>query len=170
MNQESKEFASQTATSSKSTKRENKNSSLSKLKPKDLSATSSAGKLANSAASLESKLEEEKSQRKIERFFWILALSIVSLCLLIKFLDNTLGTLFLMLLCIILLIGCAQWLEVPWIVKHLETVFKIISRRLDRQGSKTHEEAGSREPHRAITKDNQPDEEQEETIEQSPTS
>jgi hypothetical protein len=81
------------------------------------------GRSAESAAALESKLEDEKSQRKIERFFWILAVMILADCVLFKLLDSTFSDIFIALLSLILVIGCAKWLEVPYVGQYLDRTF-----------------------------------------------
>jgi hypothetical protein len=87
-----------------------------------------SGPSATSAAALELKLEEEQSQRKIERFFWILLSTILGDCVLFKFLDSAGGNLFVGLLSLILLIGCAHWLEVPWVHLQLDRLFNRLVR------------------------------------------
>jgi len=72
---------------------------------------------------LESKLEEEKSQRKYERFLWILVITILTDCILIKFLDGGFGSFFVCSLSIVLLIAFAKWCEVPWAITYLDQIF-----------------------------------------------
>jgi hypothetical protein len=81
------------------------------------------GPSAVSAAALELLLEEEKAQRKIERFFWVLPMTILGSGILIKMVDSIPYTLFIIIISIVLLIGFASWLEVPWILIYLEKAF-----------------------------------------------
>jgi hypothetical protein len=87
---------------------------------------------AYSAAELESRLEEEKSQRKKERFFWIFAVVLLADCILFKFLDSAAPSIFLSLLSVVMLIGCANWLEVAIVHAYLDRVF---ARFLPRKGA-----------------------------------
>jgi hypothetical protein len=50
------------------------------------------GPSAVSAAVLEALLEEEKAQRKVERFFWIVPITILASCILVKFVDSFIWT------------------------------------------------------------------------------
>jgi hypothetical protein len=81
-----------------------------------------SGLSASTSAALEPRLQQEKSERRIERFFWILAVTILGDCILMKFMDSVFSSLFIILLSLVLLIGMAQWLQVPWIVRHLEAL------------------------------------------------
>lgn len=86
-----------------------------------VSATESA------AAALEAYIEQQKTERKQERFFCLF-----TVCALINTLISALTTwhtwLVLMLFTLILLIGVATWLEVPWVVRHLERWLERLSR------------------------------------------
>ena len=75
------------------------------------------------AAALESQLEELKSEQKIERFFWILAVVILSDVIVFKFEDAWTSNIFVGLLSLVMLIGCARWLEVPWVYIPLARIF-----------------------------------------------
>jgi len=68
-------------------------------------------------------LEEAKANHKIERFFWILTVTILTDCTLFKLMDSGFPDLFIALLSLILIIGCAQWLEVPYVGVYLDRVF-----------------------------------------------
>jgi hypothetical protein len=81
------------------------------------------GPTAITAAILESQLEQEKAQRKIERFFWILPLTVLGSGMLVKLVNSFLFTAFIIVIAIVSLIGFARWLEVPWILIYLERAF-----------------------------------------------
>jgi hypothetical protein len=91
-------------------------------------------KSAYSVVQLESLLEEEKAQRRIERFFWIFGLTILFDCILFKFLDASFPESFIIALSIILLIGLAKWLEVPFVAIYLDRAF---TRFMGRQRGKS---------------------------------
>lgn len=80
-----------------------------------------------SSAALEAQLQNEKTERRIERFFWIFALSIFLEVFLYKFLDSNFA--FGLITCLVLagLTSLANWLEVPWIVRFLEILFHRLS-------------------------------------------
>ncbi|GAB0117474.1 hypothetical protein Acid7E03_15460 [Acidisoma sp. 7E03] len=80
-----------------------------------------------SAAALESRLEEEKAQRKIERFFWLLGVTVLIDCILFKFEGTVLPNAFIILISLVFLIGCARWLEVPWVYVFLVQCFNRFS-------------------------------------------
>jgi len=67
-------------------------------------------------------LENAKTARRIERFFWILVITALFDCLLFKLLDAWFPQTFIILLSIIFLIGLANWLEVPFVTIHPERV------------------------------------------------
>jgi hypothetical protein len=81
------------------------------------------GPSAKSAAALESLLEEEKAQRKIERFFWIAPIIVLSSCILIKFIDSWMWTAYVILMSIVLLIRVCKMAEVLWIIVYLDRIF-----------------------------------------------
>jgi hypothetical protein len=110
---------SATKPSSKSTKQGLEPSTSSSL----ISHLKDKGPSAESAAVLESRLEEERAQRKIERFFWIMAITILFDCILFKLLASPFPEGFVALLSLILIIGCAQWLEVPYVSHYLDRAF-----------------------------------------------
>lgn len=72
------------------------------------------------AAVLESQLQEERANRKTERFFFIFAVTLLADAILIKFLEDWLATLFIIVFSIILILGLAHWLEVPQVIRPLE--------------------------------------------------
>jgi len=74
-------------------------------------------------AALEYRLESEQSNRKIERFFWILAVTGLCDALVFKFEDAAVANIFIGALSLILVIGCARWLEVPWVHIYLDRLF-----------------------------------------------
>lgn len=76
-----------------------------------------------SAAVLESQLQEEKAERRIERFFWIFGLTVLSDVLIYKILDSNFIFILFFSLELAGLIALANWLEVPWIVRPLEALF-----------------------------------------------
>jgi hypothetical protein len=93
------------------------------------------------AAALESQLEGVQAERKIERFFWILAVVILSDCVIFKFEDAWTSNTFVGLLSLVLLIGCARWLEVPWVYIPLVRIFnKAIGDRPSPPGGERAEE------------------------------
>jgi hypothetical protein len=104
------------------------------------------------AAALESQLEGVQAERKIERFFWILAVVILSDCVIFKFVilsdcvifkfeDAWTSNTFVGLLSLVLLIGCARWLEVPWVYIPLVRIFnKAIGDRPSPPGGERAEE------------------------------
>jgi hypothetical protein len=84
---------------------------------------------------LESQLSHEKAQRKTERFFWIF----VVVFLVEAYLASNVGWWQFTLvtaLAIVFLIGIANWMEVPWIVRHLEACLAIASNRFKSDASK----------------------------------
>jgi hypothetical protein len=83
---------------------------------------------AKGAAALESQLEGLQAERKIERFFWILGVVILADCVMFKFEDAWTSNTFVGLLSLVLLIGCARWLEVPWVYISLVRIFDKIMR------------------------------------------
>ena len=79
-------------------------------------------KLLETISQLENSLQANNSERRTERFFWIFLST--------SFLNVIIGSLapgpvwsIFLILSIILLIGCARWMEIPWIVTHLERLF-----------------------------------------------
>lgn len=82
-----------------------------------------AGPSAASIARLESKLEDEKAQHRIERFFWVFAVSILTDCILFKFLGSGAASLMLALATLTFLTAFARWSEVPWVVYYLDRIF-----------------------------------------------
>lgn len=81
--------------------------------------TRDEGPSSTAAAVLESQLSEERAQRRCERFFWalaVLALLTVLITTLAPWQASIVGLLFSLLIAI----GLGKWLEVPFIVAHLE--------------------------------------------------
>jgi hypothetical protein len=80
-----------------------------------------------SSAALEAQLQNEKTERRIERFFWVFSLSIFLEVFLYKYLDSNFA--FGLITCLVLagLTSLANWLEVPWIVRFLEILFHRLS-------------------------------------------
>ena len=76
----------------------------------------------DTAAALESQLEQFKTERKQERFMWMLALIGLFNTEMFSVLPWG-GSLFTVLFSLIFLLVAAGTCEVPWIVKHLERLF-----------------------------------------------
>ena len=117
MSQESKGSKSLTATSP---------ANIAQGSPPDvpivLQSRDSVQPIEKAAAALEEQLGQLRAERKVERFFWILTVSGI----LNAFLDSFIpwgAAATLLLFSLILLIGAARWLEVPWVVRHLERWF-----------------------------------------------
>lgn len=72
----------------------------------------------SAAAALEYQIEHLRTERKQERFFWLLAVTAL-LNVGVASIGVANEVVFL-LFSLIFLIGAAKWLEVPWIVYHLE--------------------------------------------------
>lgn len=80
------------------------------------------GPSSTTAAVLESQIQEERAQRRCERFFWALAvLGLVSVMM--SALAPWHASLLCLLFSLLIAIGLAKWLEVPFIVAHLERWF-----------------------------------------------
>ena len=77
------------------------------------------------------KYHRELTERRIERFFWLFA--IVTLINVVASVATGWTSILHYLLSIILLIGCAKWLEVHWVVGPLEQLQAHMMRRWDRQ-------------------------------------
>lgn len=71
------------------------------------------------AAELGQQLETIKTERKQERYFWIFCVVALLNVIVISFAPVLASGTFL-IFSLIALIGLASWLEVPWIVRHLE--------------------------------------------------
>ena len=87
------------------------------------------GPSTETSAVLEAQLAQEKAERKKERFFSLFAFILVA--------DYYVGInagwwpyTVVTILLVIFLIGMANWMEVPWVVRHLEALFAMLSRRL----------------------------------------
>jgi hypothetical protein len=78
---------------------------------------------------LESQLSDERAQRRVERFFFLFVIAILFDAMLSKYLDSGWAFTVLTVLILILLIGVANWMEVPWIVRHLEACLSWMSGR-----------------------------------------
>jgi hypothetical protein len=78
---------------------------------------------ASGAAELELRLDGERSDRRRERFIWILIVTIFSDCILFKFENFWFADTIISLLSMVALIFCARWLEIPWIVIYLDRIF-----------------------------------------------
>src|SRR5262245_50456055 len=76
----------------------------------------------DTAAALEAQLEQLKTERKQERFVWLLAVTGLIDALLFQALPWY-GAIFAVLFSVILLLVAARICEVPWIVTHLERIF-----------------------------------------------
>lgn len=59
----------------------------------------------------------------MERFFWILVTTALADCILFKFLDAVALDVFVSLISLVLLIGCAAWLEAPFVGVYLDRMF-----------------------------------------------
>jgi hypothetical protein len=81
------------------------------------------GPSATSAAALEFKLEDEQTKRRGERYIWIFVTTILVDCILFKLEDSVTANLFISIMSVILLIGCARWLEVYLVNHYLDRVF-----------------------------------------------
>jgi hypothetical protein len=78
---------------------------------------------------LESQLSGERAERRVERFFFLFVISILFDAILYKYLDSGWAFTVLTVMILILLIGVANWLEVPWVVRHLEACLVWMSGR-----------------------------------------
>lgn len=78
---------------------------------------------ASSAAELELRLDGERSDRRRERFIWILVVTLLADCILFKFEDFWFADTIIALLSTVALIFCARWLEIPWIAIYLDRIF-----------------------------------------------
>lgn len=99
--------------------------------PSDLEKIESTGQpsqLDETAAALEQRLLREQDARKEERFYWIVALTVVLDVLMFKFLDNGALAFFLLAIEVVTLIGVAKFLGVDGIAVFLE---KIVYKWLD---------------------------------------
>jgi len=88
-----------------------------------------AGPSSTTSAVLESQLSEEKAERRVERFFFIFAVSILLDVIFFKFLDSGWAFTVITVLVLIMLVGVANWMEVPWVVRHLELCLSWLSGR-----------------------------------------
>ena len=76
------------------------------------------------AAALQEQIEQQRTERKQERFFWFFAVS--SLLNVIFFsLAPWLAASCFLLFSLVGLIGLAKWLEVPWVVTHLTKMLNL---------------------------------------------
>ena len=74
------------------------------------------------AAGLQTQVETLRTERKHERYFWILG-TIALLNVIIDCMSGWYGRLTFLLFSLLFLIAAAKWLEVPFIVHHLEKWF-----------------------------------------------
>jgi hypothetical protein len=87
------------------------------------------GPSSTTSAVLESQLSGERAERRVERFFFLFVIAIMFDAILYKYLDNGWAFTVLTVMILILLIGVANWLEVPWVVRHLEACLAWMSGR-----------------------------------------
>ena len=73
----------------------------------------------NAAAALQEQIEHQRTERKQERFFWFFAVTAL-LNVLFFTLAPWAAAICFLLFSLVGLIGLAKWLEVPWVVTHLE--------------------------------------------------
>jgi len=76
----------------------------------------------NAVAALQEQIEQQKTERKQERFFWFFTVTALLNVLFSSLAPWHAATVFL-IFSLIGLIGLAKWLEVPWVVTHLERWF-----------------------------------------------
>jgi len=76
----------------------------------------------DTAAALAAQLDQFKTERKQERFMWMLSTAGLVDVLCFAFLPWY-GAIFAMLFSLVLLLVAARTCEVPWIVTHLERIF-----------------------------------------------
>lgn len=89
------------------------------------------GASSTAKAQVETELAEEKAERKRERFFYLTGIIVLVDCILFKFLDANLPNLFIVLVSLAIMIGLANWLEVPWVVRPLEAILAKFSKTKD---------------------------------------
>lgn len=80
----------------------------------------------NTIAALEYKIERMQAERNAERFFWLFGVVILAYGLFAVTLPWYSSTAIL-LLSLVLLIGCAQYWGVPWVVPYLSRCFDRLS-------------------------------------------
>jgi Flp pilus assembly protein TadB len=88
-----------------------------------------SGPSSTTAAVLESQLAEEKAERKKERFFLLSAISALIWVLISIALNNSWLSTLLFVVLLVWLIGLANWLEVPWVVRHYEECLAWMTRK-----------------------------------------
>lgn len=77
------------------------------------------GPSSTTAAALESQLQGERAERRCERFFWALAV-LALVTVLITALAPWQSSVLCLLFSLVIAIGLGKWLEVPFVVAHLE--------------------------------------------------
>jgi hypothetical protein len=88
-----------------------------------LRPTAPVGPVADTAAALEAQMEAFKKDRKQERFFWVLAVIALTNAIMLSYLPWY-GALIFLLFSLLLLIAASNYLEAPWVLKHLELWFE----------------------------------------------
>lgn len=78
------------------------------------------------AASLQAQLEQMRAERKQERYIWIMAVNALGFCLATVAVPGPAAAVLLVFIILELLV-LARFLEVPWIVTHLERWFDRVS-------------------------------------------
>jgi hypothetical protein len=131
MSPESEVSQSQTKTSTRSTSNEKP------AKVRDIVATKDGvSATERAAAQLELQLEKEKTERKQERFFWMMGAGT-----LVGVLASGLGhgaTLIFTIFFLLFLLALAKWLEVDWIIKPLSDVLRrFLPKNRDTENSET---------------------------------
>lgn len=76
-------------------------------------------------AALEEQLEDIKTDRKKERYFWIFVVTALLNVIIASF-APTFAASIMLLFSLVMLIGIAKYLGVPWVVVHLESWFSKI--------------------------------------------
>jgi hypothetical protein len=66
-----------------------------------------------------------------------MAVTVLVDCILFKFLDGVGTSLFVSVISLILLLGVAQWLQVPWVVIHLEALLARLQKSKDKDSDET---------------------------------
>ncbi len=121
MNQEPKEPEYPIKQSLENTRHESKPAISNQIDP--LLESRDRGPSATSSAALEADLEQARSERRTERFPWILLSTILADCILFKFENSWAPNTFIGLLSLVLLVGCARWLDLPWVAIYFDRMF-----------------------------------------------
>ena len=92
-------------------------------RPDKPDATSSAASL------LESQIANEEAERRKERFFWIFAITTM-INAGVVLVNDSLAVILIFLMSIVFLMGMANWLEVPLVVRNLERLLNAAEKKI----------------------------------------